>query len=96
MDNCKYAANGPLIPDAGGNIQLDSDSDGFGNICDADLNNDNLTNSMDLGLLKLNFFTNNSQSDFDQAADLNGDGIINSNDLGIFKTLFYQSSAPLP
>jgi cysteine-rich repeat protein len=38
VDNCILVPNGPLIPDAGGNIQLDSDADGFGNLCDGDFN----------------------------------------------------------
>ena len=35
-DNCIYQPNGPLIPDAGGQIQRDTDADGYGNVCDAD------------------------------------------------------------
>ena len=43
-----------------------------GNACDADLNNDNFVNSLDLGLFKLVFMT------ADADADLNGDGVVNS------------------
>jgi hypothetical protein len=91
QDNCVLHANGPLVPDKGGNTQLDTDGDGFGNICDADLNNDNHTNSLDLGLFKQAFFTTGNQSGYDQNADFNGDGVVNSLDLGILKTLFSQS-----
>ena len=42
VDNCTLVANGPLLPDAGGNSQLDTDGDGYGNICDADLDQDNI------------------------------------------------------
>ena len=31
QDNC-IDANGPMTPDAGGNIQLDADGDGYGNL----------------------------------------------------------------
>ncbi|VAW59289.1 hypothetical protein MNBD_GAMMA08-306 [hydrothermal vent metagenome] len=92
-DNCTLAANGPLILDAGGNSQLDTDNDGFGNMCDADLNNDNIVNSLDLGLFKIRFSTT------DADADINGDGIVNSLDLGLFKSLFFKPpgpSGPLP
>ena len=68
-DNCTLAPNGPTMPDAGGNVQLDTDGDGFGNLCDGDLNNDNRTNSLDLGLFKARFFT------ADPDADYNGDGL---------------------
>jgi hypothetical protein len=48
QDNCILKPNGPLIPDAGGNSQRDTDGDGYGNICDADLNNfDALVNISD-------------------------------------------------
>ncbi|MCU7923956.1 MAG: aryl-sulfate sulfotransferase [Candidatus Thiodiazotropha sp. (ex Dulcina madagascariensis)] len=94
QDNCVLQANGPLILDSGGNTQLDTDSDGFGNLCDADLNNDGMTNSLDLGLFKLAFFTNDTQPDFEPNADLNGDGVVNSLDLGIVKTLFSQPPGP--
>ncbi len=30
----RHLPNGPAIPDAGGNSQLDTDNDGYGNICD--------------------------------------------------------------
>jgi arylsulfate sulfotransferase len=94
QDNCVLHANGPLIPDQGGNHQLDTDRDGFGNLCDADLNNDGLTNSLDLGLFRQAFYTNSTQSDYDPDADLNGDGAVNSLDLGIVRALFNQPPGP--
>jgi uncharacterized repeat protein (TIGR03806 family) len=73
VDNCPFASN----PD-----QRDSDADGFGNRCDADLNNDGIVNPLDLGLFKQRF------GSADADADFNGDGIVNPLDLGIFKLLF--------
>jgi hypothetical protein len=92
QDNCVLHANGPLVSDKGGNIQLDTDGDGFGNICDADLNNDNQVNSLDLGLFKQAFFITENQSGFDPDADFNGDRVVNSLDLGILKALFSSQS----
>lgn len=92
-DNCTLAANGPLILDNGNNSQLDTDSDGFGNLCDGDLNNDNTVNVQDLGLFKARFFTG------DVDADMNGDGTVNVLDLGLFKAGFFMPpgpSGPLP
>jgi hypothetical protein len=94
QDNCVLHPNGPLIKDSGGNSQFDSDNDGFGNVCDADLNNDGQVNSLDLGLIKMAYFNNEGQPNFEPNADLNGDGVVNSLDLGIFKNLFYQSPGP--
>ncbi len=88
QDNCINAANGPLIPDSGNNSQLDTDADGVGNLCDADLNNDGLVNSTDLGLLKISFLSHDTQPNFNPDADLNGDSTINSLDLGIMRTFF--------
>ena len=51
-DNCLEIANGPNEPDAGGNIQRDTDGDGFGNVCDGDLNNDGIVNFADLARFK--------------------------------------------
>lgn len=78
-DNCVDVANAD---------QRDTDSDGFGNICDGDLNNDNIINAIDLGLFKQKFFTS------DADADLNGDGIVNALDLGIFKQMYGQRPGP--
>jgi arylsulfate sulfotransferase len=93
-DNCILKANGSLLQDAGYNVQLDSDGDGYGNVCDPDLNNDGQVNSLDLGIMRRLFYTNNTQAEFDQDADLNGDGYVNSLDLGIVKSLFSQPPGP--
>jgi uncharacterized repeat protein (TIGR03806 family) len=73
VDNCPGLANAD---------QRDSDADGHGNRCDADLNNDNLVNALDLVLFKQRFGST------DADADLNGDGIVNALDLSRLKALF--------
>jgi len=79
LDNCTNAAN----PN-----QADSDGDGFGNICDADLNNDCIVNAGDLGLFKSVFFT------ADPDADFNGDGVVNAIDLGALRVAFFAAPGP--
>ena len=79
VDNCTDVSNPG---------QLDSNGDGFGNACDADLNDDCVVNSTDLGLLRLVFFSN------DADADLNGDGVVNSTDLGLMRLGFFQPPGP--
>jgi hypothetical protein len=79
QDNCILAAN---------QAQRDTDNDGFGNVCDADLDNDCQTNVVDLALLRQVYFGT------DPDADLNGDGVVNTVDLGIMRARFFQSPGP--
>ena len=79
LDNCTQDANAD---------QRDSNGDGFGNVCDADFNNDGVTNVIDLGILRLRFFTG------DADADLNGDGVVNVVDLGLLRLRFFTAPGP--
>jgi hypothetical protein len=79
LDNCLLVANAD---------QRDTDGDGFGNLCDADLNNDCIVNPLDLGLFKTVFFTADANADF------NGDGVVNPVDLGILKGGFFMAPGP--
>ncbi|MFK7886989.1 MAG: thrombospondin type 3 repeat-containing protein [Gammaproteobacteria bacterium] len=79
VDNCSLVAN------AG---QQDTNGDGFGNLCDADLNNDLIVNVLDLGLLRSVFFTADADADF------NSDGVVNVVDLGILRSGFFQPPGP--
>jgi hypothetical protein len=88
FDNCTVVPNGPTIPDAGGNIQLDSNGDNYGNLCDADLNNDGVVNGLDVGPFVSQFGTAGPDADF------NGDGIVNGLDVGPFVNSFGQSPGP--
>ena len=78
-DNCTEVPNAD---------QRDTDLDGYGNACDADLNNDGVVDFLDLGLLKAVFFTD------DADADLNGDGSVDFLDLGLMKSGFFQPPGP--
>jgi hypothetical protein len=79
VDNCIEDSNAD---------QRDTDNDGLGNRCDADLNNDCVVNTQDLGDLKLDFFTAAANP------DLNGDGVVNVVDLGIMKVAFFGPPGP--
>lgn len=79
LDNCQLVAN---------TNQRDTNNDGYGNICDPDLNNDGVINFVDLGIMRSVFFTN------DPDADLNGDGTVNFVDLGMMKAMFFGAPGP--
>ncbi|MDH5389208.1 MAG: DUF5011 domain-containing protein [Gammaproteobacteria bacterium] len=78
-DNCTEQGNAD---------QRDTDADGFGNVCDSDLNGDGIVNSLDLGLFKQTMFSANLDS------DINGDGIVNSLDIGLFKQMYFKEPGP--
>jgi len=84
-DNCT------LVPNAD---QLDTDGDGFGNLCDGDLNNDGNTNTLDLNLYKLAHRTSVADSNYNVDADFNGNGVINTLDLNIYKGLHRKPPGP--
>jgi hypothetical protein len=68
--------------------QTDSDGDGFGNQCDADLNDDGFVNFADLAEFKLCFGTSDPDCDFDV------NGFVNFADLARFKQLFGNNPGP--
>ena len=79
QDNCINVANAD---------QRDTDGDGYGNICDADFNNDGVTNFIDLGTMSSMFFT------ADANTDLDGNGSVNFADLGLLKSMFFLAPGP--
>lgn len=79
IDNCIDVSN---------SNQKDSDKNGFGDICDADINKDGIVNALDLSLLRIAFGTNDAPS------DLNGDGVVNAVDLAILRNRFGQAPGP--
>ena len=85
VDNCVQIPNP---------AQTDTDDDGFGNACDADLNNDLVTNFLDLGMFKAAFFSTPNSPAWNPDADLNGDGAINFLDLAVVKRLFFAPPGP--
>jgi hypothetical protein len=84
-DNCLEVTN----PD-----QTDSDGDGFGNACDADLNNDCIVNFVDLGLLRTGFFGTPGETNWNPDADFNDDAVVNFQDLGQLRAVFFETPGP--
>jgi endoglucanase len=78
-DNCTLVANAD---------QEDSDGDGYGNYCDADLDNNGLVSFNDLDIFRSYFGTSNPDADFD------GSGSVSFGDLDIFRSLFGLPPGP--
>ncbi len=79
LDNCVQVAN----PD-----QRDSNDNGIGDRCDADVNGDGLVNAVDLAQLRAQFGQSGG------SADLNGDGSVNALDLALLRSRFGQRPGP--
>ena len=98
FDNLSFTvgdSDGDGVPDESDNCieipnadQRDTNGDGFGNVCDADLNNDCSINFGDLALFKSVFAST------DPDADMNGDGSVNFGDLAILKATFLGQPGP--
>lgn len=75
-DNCTLVLNP---------TQLDADADGYGNACDADLNNSGTVTTADFGLLRSVLNQPASASALAAAADLNGSGVVTSADYSVLR-----------
>jgi CubicO group peptidase (beta-lactamase class C family) len=79
IDNCSDLAN----PD-----QRDSNRNGIGDRCDADVNGDGQVNAIDLATLRTQFGQTGG------SADLNGDASVNALDLALLRSRFGQQPGP--
>jgi hypothetical protein len=84
-DNCVLDSNG---------TQADADEDGYGNACDADLNNSGLTTATDFNLLRECLNLPATASAMCAAADLNDSGLVTSADFGALRSRLNTAPGP--
>lgn len=89
------------IPDTADNCilmynpsQLDSDRDGFGNVCDGDFDNNGVVNANDHVIMQFVYGLSADSSTLAAAADLNGSGIVSAQDE--LRLRIMMGSAPGP
>ena len=85
MDNCTLDPN---------TTQLDTNGDGFGNLCDPDLNNDGLVNFIDYSQIIDAFLSAPGQANWNPDADLTGDNAVNFLDVFRFQLFFLSAPGP--
>jgi len=85
LDNCIQHSNVS---------QLDTDADGYGNRCDADLNNSSTVNITDYSIFGSHFGSVVGDANYNPDADFNGSGSINITDYSIFGSLWAKPPGP--
>ena len=78
-DNCVSTSN---------TDQCDTNTDGYGNVCDSDVNNDGVVGNPDFNTFRAEFGSAGPDTDF------NCDGVVGNPDFNIFRSAFGGAPGP--
>ena len=84
-DNCLIVSN---------STQLDSDQEGYGNVCDADYNDDGVVGTYDFMTLRNAFGSTVGTPGWDPQLDANGDGAIGTFEFALVRRAFGDPPGP--
>ena len=84
-DNCT------LVPNPS---QLDSDLDGYGNLCDGDFDEDGIVAATDIFHFKQAYHSVAGDLRYRADVDLDGDGAVSSSDFSRFRSMYLRSPGP--
>ena len=96
-DNCTLVPNAQTGNVPGTSIplyQLDSDHDGYGNLCDADLNNSGLVTTADFAMLRSVLNELATYNALSAAADMNGSGTVTATDFAMLRARLNTRPGP--
>jgi hypothetical protein len=79
LDKCTIDSRNATAP-----ATCDTDTDGYGNVCDPDFNQDNAVTSADFGMFFVPAFKGLDPAPWPQGMDMNCDNAVTSADFGMF------------
>jgi hypothetical protein len=89
LDKCTLDSRNSVAP-----ATCDSDSDGYGNVCDADFNQDFSVNAVDFGMFFVPAFKGQDPAPWPQGLDMNCDNSVAAVDFGMFFVPKFKGTAP--
>ena len=94
QDNCTLVDNGNIQLGVGSFAQRDTNGDGYGNVCDADYNNDRIVGTPDYLFLRKSYGSRTGDANYNPDVDYNGDGLIGGPDFLFFKSNLGKPPGP--